>query len=347
VAGAQTLQPTFTERTIKGTARIQNNKTLLLASVATGVETKGNSGLPLLGLIPILGRLFTSPSKDNRQVDIVIAVTPRVIRAPNILPEDEIERDTGSLQVPTNNTLEAMIRQEDEEELLAQARRLPTNTEVQLPDRAAEKPQYVKTETGSTAAAEPQPAGTQATTASVPVSMPENLKPIENSVKTLQLNPTADTTKTLVNNNAEPAVVEVKTEASTTTAPSVQMRFGSELPEMKAGDKIKVPVLIDGSAPFRSGVIGLKFDDKRLAVRSVSFGDVFGTLADSAATPFINQNGKMYVSLTAKDDAAAKTAGTLAVIEIEALVNGRPEIVFDRDVLNFLTADGKNFLVRF
>jgi type II secretory pathway component GspD/PulD (secretin) len=54
--------------------------------------------LPLLGLIPIIGRLFTAPTKDNRQVDIVIAVTPRVIRAPAILPEDEIERPTGSLR---------------------------------------------------------------------------------------------------------------------------------------------------------------------------------------------------------------------------------------------------------
>src|ERR1051325_8598689 len=61
VSGAQTLTPTFTERTLKGTARIQNNKTLLLASVAQNVESNGKQGLPLVGLIPILGRLFTSP----------------------------------------------------------------------------------------------------------------------------------------------------------------------------------------------------------------------------------------------------------------------------------------------
>ena len=133
VAGASTLTPTFTERTIKGTARIQNNKTLLLASVAQGVETKGKQGLPLLGLIPILGRLFTAPTRDNRQVDIVIAVTPRVIRAPAILPDDEIERPTGSMAVPTNSSLEAMIIDEERQEALAIARRMPSNTVVQLP----------------------------------------------------------------------------------------------------------------------------------------------------------------------------------------------------------------------
>jgi general secretion pathway protein D len=78
VAGASTLTPTFTERTIKGTARVQNNKTLLLASVAQGVESNGRTGLPLLGLIPVLGRLFTAPTRDNRQVDIVIAITRKL-----------------------------------------------------------------------------------------------------------------------------------------------------------------------------------------------------------------------------------------------------------------------------
>ncbi len=347
VAGAQTLQPTFTERTIKGTARIQNNKTLLLASVAQGVETKGKQGLPLLGLIPLIGRLFTAPTKDNRQVDIVIAVTPRVIRAPAILPEDEIERPTGSLAVPTNNSLEAMVIQEDREEQLALARRIPNSAEVQLPDRQAEAPVYVRAENGKTS--DTTSAANQ-TNAVIPQSAPAmpSLKPIDNSLKTLQLNQTADTTKTTDSSlilpvSTEPSEVKKETSA----APSVQISLGSDLPEMKVGEKIKIPVILQGSSAFRSGVIGLKFDEKRIAVRSVSFGDVFGTLANTAATPFLNQNGKMFVSLSAKDETGAKADGTLAIIEIEALADGRPEISFDRDVLNFLTIDGKNFQVRF
>ena len=328
VAGASTLTPTFTERTIKGTARIQNNKTLLLASVASGTETKGRQGLPLLGLIPIIGRLFTAPTRDNRQIDIVIAVTPRVIRAPAILPEDEIERPTGSLAVPTNSSLEAMIVEEDRQDYLAAMRRLPTNTAVQLPDRAAEAPEYVKTDaTTSSAAKTTEPNG-------------PNLKPIDTSVKTLQLNQTADTSA---------QTTEIKTDVqepvAADTTPAIGPKFGIEMPEMKAGERLKIPVLIDGAGNFRSAVMGLKFDMKKVAVRSVSYGDVFGITANSPATPFLNQNGKMYVSLTAKDDANA--AGVFAYVEIEALAAGRPEIAFDRDVLNFMTVDGKSFRVKF
>ena len=58
-------------------------------------------------------------------------------------------------------------------------------------------------------------------------------------------------------------------------------------------------------------------------------------------------NGKMYISLTAKDAGDAAAAGVLAYIEIEALMPGRPAIAFDRDVLNFLTVDGKKLLENF
>lgn len=170
-------------------------------------------------------------------------------------------------------------------------------------------------------------------------------------MKTLQLNQTSDTVKQLETNESqsvsnEPTVEKAETSSTSSLALVMQIRFGSDLAEMKKGDKVKVPIIIQGSSAFRSGVIGIKFDDKRMAVRSVGFGEVFGaSLANTAATPFLNQNGKMYVSLSAKDEAGATADGTLAFIEIEMLVDGRPKLSFDRDVLNFLTADGKNFQV--
>ncbi|HEY0006351.1 MAG TPA: secretin N-terminal domain-containing protein [Pyrinomonadaceae bacterium] len=133
--------PTFTERTISGTARIQNNRTMMLASVAQDRQSNGRQGIPLLGLIPILGRLFTSPRRDNFQTDIVIAVTPRVLRAPAVTPRDEELRPSGTLSSPTIGTVEAMIREEDRDDQLAAARRIPREVTVQLPD--AEAPAFV------------------------------------------------------------------------------------------------------------------------------------------------------------------------------------------------------------
>ncbi|HEX3101504.1 MAG TPA: hypothetical protein VHQ01_06930, partial [Pyrinomonadaceae bacterium] len=358
VAGAQTLQPTFTERTIKGTARIQNNKTLLLASVAAGNESVGKEGLPFLGLIPIIGRLFTAPTHNNTQIDIVIAVTPRVIRAPAILPEDEAERATGSLATPTNSSLEAMIVEEDNNDLLAAARKVPNKTEVQLPDQKADTAEYVKNDpaNSNTETSAPTAAPAVTTTAAKAVETANPLlKPIDNSVKTLQLKETSDPVKketsdtpgtdTPKSGPAEIKPVESAPPAAAPPTQSMKLRLGTDLPEMKTGDKVKVPVIVDGTGKFRSAVMGLNFDPARVAVRSVSLGDVFGSTAvNTKATPFINQNGRMYITLSSNDDAVP--TGTLAYVEIEALLPGRPVITFDRDVLNFLTVDGKSFALK-
>jgi general secretion pathway protein D len=128
------LTPTFIERTIEGTARVQNNRTMMLASVTTDTQSNGRKGLPLLGLLPVMGRLFSAPTRDNRQVDIVIAVTPRVLRAPAVTPRDEEMRESGTIQSPTTGSVEAMLRETEREEQIAAARQLPKEVSVQLPD---------------------------------------------------------------------------------------------------------------------------------------------------------------------------------------------------------------------
>ncbi|MDT4896260.1 MAG: ral secretion pathway protein [Acidobacteriota bacterium] len=175
ILNAGSLTPTFTERTITGTARVQNNRTMMLASVAQDTQSNGRRGLPLLGLIPILGRLFTSPTRNNNQIDIVIAVTPRVLRAPAITPFDEQERPSGTLSTPASGSLEALVRQADREDQLAAARKVPTNVVVQLPDAEA-LPAYVPAPksmmtTTDSASAQPATDKTQTNALVTPVSM--------------------------------------------------------------------------------------------------------------------------------------------------------------------------------
>jgi len=317
VAGASTLTPTFTERTIKGTARIQNNKTLLLASVAQGVETNGRTGLPLVGLIPILGRLFTAPTKDNRQVDIVIAVTPRVIRAPAILPEDLTERDTGSLAVPTTNTLEALVLEEEQADMLAAAKRMQENETTAVVNS---QPTYV-----------PNTAATVQSDNNTVVEAPKtiaaaSLKTIDSSAKTLTLK---ETSLTGDSETAAPLAV-------------AGISFGTVPETMAKGERTKIAVVIDGSSNFATAVLGFKYDAKKLAIRGITLGSAFGdTMLDQAALPFLNKGGKTFVSLNAADGVTTAN-GVLAFIEVEALVDGQPMIAFDRDMMNLLTVDGKN-----
>lgn len=138
VLGASTLTPTFTERTMTGTARVQNNRTMMLASISTDIETRGRRGIAFISGLPFIGRLFSAPTRDIRQVDIVISVTPRVLRAPNVTPRDEEMRPSGTLQSPTTGSLAEMMRETEREEQIAAARSLPRHATIQLPDAPLE-----------------------------------------------------------------------------------------------------------------------------------------------------------------------------------------------------------------
>ncbi|NNE68238.1 MAG: hypothetical protein HKN33_16865 [Pyrinomonadaceae bacterium] len=377
VVNRSSLTPTFTERTIKGTARVQNNKTLLLASVAQDNQSKGREGIPWLGWIPVLGRLFTAPTRDNSQVDIVIAVTPRVIRAPAILPEDVIERPTGSLAVPTSGSLDALLIREEIERQQALARKLPSKVEIQLPDRKA--PTYVKSTGADNSAktANQKPDGDASAkkeevtkSDSLPVTKTDEgiIKPIESTnrtidlARTLKVGASADEQVNLKETSApdkadESPKEQVKSatlpiadnedaEMADSTGPSAALSILPKVPEMEVGDSLKLAVIVRSAEPFRSAVLGFSFDETAVKIKSVSFGDVFGpTLAHTEATPFFNQNGKLYVSLSSVTDVAANSSGVLGFIEIEALRDGFPQLEFDPEILNMLTATGGNFRV--
>jgi general secretion pathway protein D len=169
VIGAGGLQPTFTERTITGTARVQNNRTMMLASVSTETQSNGRRGLPLLGLIPVLGRAFTAPTKDNRQIDIVIAVTPRVLRAPAVTPRDLEMRPSGTLQSPTTGSLEAMLREADQEDRLAAAQLQKANATAKASEPAASTsvPSVAKNEQASPTQSAPNTTPTNNTSANL------------------------------------------------------------------------------------------------------------------------------------------------------------------------------------
>jgi cohesin domain-containing protein len=239
-----------------------------------------------------------------------------------------------------------MVQEEDRLELLAAARKIPTNPTVQLPDQKSNAPEYVRT---GAARSDTQSSKTDAK-AGNPDTHPAltRLKPIDTSATTVQMKTTSDTSP-----SSNPDVKPVNSDPdgagnAAPEKPNSEIKLPISMAAMKTGDKVKIPVLVNSSTSFRSAVVGLKFDSTKLAVKSVAFGDVFGSkLAGSAVTPFVNENGKMYVTLALADGAAPLQTGVLAYVEIEALADGTPSMELDKDVVNFLTPDGKNFAMRF
>jgi len=86
-AGYQGL-PTFNSRTVNSTIRLRDGETNMLAGLILDNERRGLTGLPGVASIPFIGRLFAKNKDEAQQTDIVMTLTPHVIRRTEIDESD-------------------------------------------------------------------------------------------------------------------------------------------------------------------------------------------------------------------------------------------------------------------
>lgn len=81
-------QPVIGTRNIQTNIRLRDGETNFLAGLIRSEEGQSETGIPGLSDIPVLGRLFKRTSNDNRRTDIVLVLTPHVIRRADITERD-------------------------------------------------------------------------------------------------------------------------------------------------------------------------------------------------------------------------------------------------------------------
>ena len=369
VLGASTLTPTFTERTITGTARVQNNRTMMLASVAQDVQANGRQGLPILGLIPVLGRLFTAPTKDNRRIDIVIAVTPRVLRAPAITPRDEEMRPSGTLQSPTTGSLEALLRDAERDEHLAAARLAKQNTVAKaadivpsttLPAPATNTPATTTQQSTAvnntfapattTATNDVKPAVARDTSTTSPAEELPAYVPAPKSLVTSSAASEVAAVNSGMTTAGQPVVTNMPKPIETAIAPvpsrvrTAQILVSPIDRPLQAGETRQFAIELKSHAPLALAVIALRFDPKVVKVRAVTAGSLVngGKLAPSII-PSIDPNGVCLISISTRSGAPViQGAGTLLLIEVEALSAGDPGFTLDKEAMHIVSADASS-----
>ncbi|HYS54473.1 MAG TPA: secretin N-terminal domain-containing protein [Thermoanaerobaculia bacterium] len=88
VVAGQPPQPTFATRTIESTIRLKDGETNFLAGLIQQNDEQSDSKTPFLGDLPVIGRLFTNNHKHTLRTDLVMTMTPHIIRIPNITEDD-------------------------------------------------------------------------------------------------------------------------------------------------------------------------------------------------------------------------------------------------------------------
>jgi general secretion pathway protein D len=80
--------PTFASRQITSTIRLRDGQTNMLAGLIRDEERTVLSGVPGLSDIPVVGRLFARNRKESTQTDIILTLTPHIVRALQVTEAD-------------------------------------------------------------------------------------------------------------------------------------------------------------------------------------------------------------------------------------------------------------------
>ena len=86
--GAAAGLPTFSNRQIMSTIRLKDGQTNMLAGLIRDEERTVLAGVPGLTDIPLVGRLFARNRKESLQTDIILTLTPHIVRTLQVTESD-------------------------------------------------------------------------------------------------------------------------------------------------------------------------------------------------------------------------------------------------------------------
>ena len=80
--------PTFGNRSINTEIRLRDGETNLLAGLIRDDERQVIEGVPGLSDLPLVGRLFANTRQETQETDVVLMLTPRIVRMLDLSEED-------------------------------------------------------------------------------------------------------------------------------------------------------------------------------------------------------------------------------------------------------------------
>lgn len=75
--------PTIQQRRVKTTVSVNDGESILLAGLMQDKTTNSRTQIPVLGEIPYVGNLFKNKNNTINRTELMIAITPSVVRNPN------------------------------------------------------------------------------------------------------------------------------------------------------------------------------------------------------------------------------------------------------------------------
>ena len=276
--------------------RLKDGETQILAGLIQDTDTRSANSIPLLGDIPILSHLFGTHHTDREKTEIVLSITPRIIRMQPRAASDTTEFWYGS-ESRTRSRPFGPERDADAH---------PPRPEASAPSA----PAGIYT----TPPAAPLPGGPQPVNPSVaPGRVSAPLSPEPQS----QIPPAPAAQGLPVTAPPAPIVAAVPT-GTIASGAGVPSALSVEGPaEAKVGEEFEVRVQLSSQEPITHLRSQLRFDSSALHIVNASTGEV---VPASAGAPTVNTRGvgaQLDVTTPAEDP--VQGIGTLMTVRFKAV----------------------------
>jgi general secretion pathway protein D len=301
---AGTSLPSFGQRRASTTMRMRDGESNLLAGLIKEEDRSAVRGMPGINRIPILRALFGGSDTTVGASDIIMIITPRILRSQDLTPAD-----LAPMYVGTGNNFGASAQP-------------PLITEQSLAGGG--------TTAGAPAAGRPTPPAAGATT--TPPAVPTQTPP-----QTTQAPPaTPPATPPAggravgivpVQGNNSPAAAATPAPSTTGPARVVVTPPGAEL--QMGGQPYNVPLTVTNASQLSSLTMTVTYNPAVLRATVVTEGSVMK--ADGSTTTFVPKidasTGRIDLAVTRPGDKVGATGnGLLASIVFEAIGPGQSQI---------------------
>jgi general secretion pathway protein D len=357
-------QPTISTRTFDTTIRLQDGETNLLAGLLRTDDSKNDQGIPGLSDLPLIGRLFSDKSHTSAHTDVILTLTPHIIRNAEITQEDLLPIWVGTeANVSFRGT---STRAESETEGPFEGNEgTPEEIQDAIRRRIQRLPRGLRNdEEGAGAPPQQQPPAGQAPSPGInltPATPPSDIfKP------TVPATPTPPAPQKPPPSEGEPPEGGPRSSALRAPAPAVAPRLQEPvagprtaaapvavraaywqedaaaaqgaavrvwlLPRqlsVAAGDRFEVAVQVSADRPISHLPLTLVFDPSLLAVEAVAPGDFLGESGKAEILADFSRPGEVVVGASRLGDQAGVTgAGNLVRVTFRALTAGSALVGF-------------------
>ena len=276
-------------RTAATTLRLKDGETQVLAGLISDEERRTASKVPGLGDLPNIGRLFSSTSDTATKTEIVLLITPHVVR----------------------NLKRSELRLEE----------FPGGTEASI----GAAPLALPATSGPPPAS---PAAPQVPQSGAPAGFGPTLVPIPSTPGVAPVPPAGSPVLPAPAPGAPGSGSSSVPAPAAGSVPSGSAKFSLRAPaQVAAGQEFTVELGLETPMLFRKGAASFVFDSSRLRFVRVEPGELLsasGTdVAFNAETP---ATGRMNLSFAAKADLKGSGVAARAVFQVLGTAGGNPDV---------------------